>query len=59
MEASFLHADLSTSRVSEQPIFTVRLASPTVRYPCNQAIMQDLGVQNDSHKLVTQLGMDF
>ena len=24
----------------------------------NQAIMQDLGVQNDSHRLVTQLGMD-
>ena len=22
-------------------------------------IMQDLGVQNDSHRLVTQLGMDF
>ena len=40
--------------------FTVRLASPTVRYPRNQAIMQDLGgIQNDSHRLVTQLGMDF
>ena len=44
---------------SESNLFTVRLASPTVRYPRNQAIMQDLGVQNDSHRLVTHLGMDF
>ena len=43
----------------QRPIFTVRLASPTVRYPRNQPIVQDLGVQNDSHRFVTQLGMDF
>ena len=30
-----------------------------VRYSRNQAIVQDLGVQNDPHRLVTQLGMDF